>query len=89
MNRSMAEFKEVRPLWPDGSLVRRMWINQPSKYQPLHHLHGTNVLACVVTKDICCVYFLSGPVIWAIAPRLSLSEGWIQPAVTNHGVGDR
>ena len=23
----------------------RMWINQPSTLQPLHHLHGTNVLA--------------------------------------------
>jgi hypothetical protein len=25
--------------------IRRMWINQPSTSQPLHHLHGTNVLA--------------------------------------------
>lgn len=84
----MKEFKEVRPLWPDGSLVRRMWINQPSKHQPLHNLHGTNVLACVETEDICCVYFLSGPVTWAIAPRLSLSDGWIQSDAPKDSAAD-
>lgn len=25
--------------------IQRMWINQPSELQILHHLHGTNVLA--------------------------------------------
>lgn len=25
--------------------MRRMWINQPSKFDQLHHLHGRHVLA--------------------------------------------
>lgn len=52
--------------------VERMWINQPSTLQPLHHLHGTNVLA--VGRR---VYFLSGPVISMMVPERVLSRGWI------------
>lgn len=54
--------------------MRRMWINQPSTLQPLHHLHGVNVLA-EGTK----VYFLSGPTISMEVPTNPnpLSEGWV------------
>ena len=58
-----------------GDAVQRMWINQPSTLQPLHNLHGTNVLA--VREDIGWrVYFLSGVVISQQVPRGTLSEGW-------------
>lgn len=55
------------------SELKRMWINQPSTRQPLHHLHGVNVLA-----DDTRVYFLSGPIISMETPRQPspLSNGW-------------
>jgi len=56
--------------------IRRMWINQPSTQQILHSLHGTNVLAQYETPEASRIYFLSGPVISAIAPNLALSPGW-------------
>jgi hypothetical protein len=60
----------------DRGFAVRMWINQPSTSQPLHHLHGTNVLALRENDDTCRIYFLSGDVISQQAPRLSLSSGW-------------
>lgn len=56
--------------------IKRMWVNQPSTLQPLHHLHGANVLAVKEGQDWR-IYFLSGDVISQQAPRLSLSEGWV------------
>ena len=52
---------------------KRMWINQPSATQPLHHLHGTNVLAVEDT-----IYFLSGKTIsmLVLTNPSPLSEGW-------------
>lgn len=41
----------------------RAWINAPSKFDPLHRLHGVNVLAQLEYNDIYRVYFLSGSVI--------------------------
>jgi len=52
-----------------------MWINQPSTLQPLHALHGINVLA-IRDGDGRRIYFLSGAVLSQQAPLNSLSEGW-------------
>ena len=49
----------------------RMWVNQPSTLQPLHHLHGVNVLAVGTT-----IYFLKGATISAEVPPNCLSKGW-------------
>lgn len=58
-------------------MIKRMWINQPSTSQPLHHLHGTNVLAHFETSlTTCRIYFLDGSVISQDAPWMSLSVGW-------------
>ena len=57
--------------------AERMWVNQPSKSQPLHHLHGTNVLA-VKEGNAMCIYFLSGPVISRQCMSLFLSKGWVE-----------
>jgi hypothetical protein len=56
--------------------LTRMWVNQPSEHQPLHHLHGVNVLAITERDDTVLIYFLSGPVLCQQAPRSALSEGW-------------
>ena len=60
--------------------LARMWINQPSTLQPVHKLHGTNVLAEKVREGISRVWFLSGPTISADIPTAALSRGWNQPA---------
>lgn len=57
------------------NLPRRMWVNQPSTHQPLHRLHGTNVLA-VEYAGAYRIYFLAGPVISQVAPKEALSPGW-------------
>jgi len=53
-----------------------MWINQPSTQQPLHHLHGTNVLAVHEYGYTFYVFFLSGPVHGMQVPMTALSRGW-------------
>jgi hypothetical protein len=53
----------------------RGWINQPSSHQPLHNLHGVNVLVHE-HKGLCTVYFLAGPVTSMIAPKKAISYGW-------------
>jgi hypothetical protein len=57
--------------------AKRMWINQPSKLQPLHHLNGTNVIAIPYDATGSLIYFLSGTTISMRANNLWLSEGWI------------
>jgi len=57
--------------------LKRMWINQPSSLQPLHHLHGTNVLAYREYGNTYRVYFLSGSIICQQVPGLALSDGWL------------
>lgn len=56
--------------------LQRMWINQPSTLQPLHHLHGTLVLATAESDTVMKVFFLSGDTISQQVPRLALSGGW-------------
>lgn len=55
----------------------RMWINQPSKNQPLHKLNGTNVLAVRELGGMYRIYFLSGDTISMRCPRYCLSTGWV------------
>ncbi len=56
---------------------QRMWINQPSTLQPLHKLHGKNVLAIRESQGWYTIYFLDGDVISQIAPLNTLSNGWL------------
>ena len=56
--------------------IKRMWINQPSTLQPLHHLHGTNVLAHHAYDHTYVIYFLSGKTVSMHVLRMVLSEGW-------------
>lgn len=60
----------------ESNLPRRAWINQPSSLQPLHALHGTNVLVVADDTGFCRAYFLSGDVISIRVKRESLSPGW-------------
>lgn len=55
--------------------LRRAWINQPSTQQPLHHLHGTNVLAHPETDRVWKIYFLDGPTLSQQVPSTALSFG--------------
>jgi len=59
--------------------MKRMWINQPSKDQILHELHGTNVLADDkdTTDKLIRIYFLSGDVISQDCIKICLSDGWV------------
>ena len=56
----------------------RAWVNQPCSHQPMHHLHGKNVLACrhevgaLTTR----VFFLSGDTVSMEVPSNALSLGW-------------
>jgi hypothetical protein len=56
--------------------LERRWINQPSTLQPLHKLHGTDVL---LDREDNIIYFLSGPVtnmdITGLPPVTS--PGWL------------
>lgn len=54
----------------------RMWINQPSKLQPLHEYHGVNVLA-EQNKEFPTVYLTEGNIVSMVIHRLALSSGWI------------
>jgi hypothetical protein len=53
-----------------------MWINQPSTLQPFHALDGAEVLVVDEGYPEVLVYFLKGPRISQLVPRLSLSPGW-------------
>lgn len=59
--------------------MRRMWINQPSRHQDYHELHGTNVLADWhgYIPDPITIWFLSGDTISQQLPRSALSNGWL------------
>jgi hypothetical protein len=56
-----------------------MWINQPSGLQPHHDLHGFRALVEMdprpeVPEAVC--YWLEGPILWSLVPKIALSEGW-------------
>jgi hypothetical protein len=54
----------------------RMWINQPSTHQALHHLHGKNVLTIHERDNTYRIYFLAGATISMQCSGLALSYGW-------------
>ena len=58
--------------------MKRMWINQPSKLQEFHDLHGTNVLATdePYMNGTARIYFLSGSVVSQLISYNCLSNGW-------------
>lgn len=60
----------------EHGLPKRMWVNQPSTLDPLHDLHGTNVLSVLEREGVYRIYFLAGPVISQEASSLCLSNGW-------------
>ena len=65
-------------------MMRRYWINQPSKLQPCCGLHGYNVLADVdVPDEIIDVYFITGTTTSARIPKSVLSKGWNQKEYPN------
>ena len=58
--------------------MKRMWINQPSKLQPMHHHHGENVLVCDGSYEHTRqAYFLSGNVVSQEVRKEILSDGWV------------
>lgn len=57
------------------SLLIRMWINTPSKIDPLHHLHGKNVLTNG-GRGVIDVWFTEGDVISMRIPYYCLAKGW-------------
>lgn len=57
---------------------KRKWVNQPSTLQPLHHLHGTNVLAVHEYDDTWSIFFLSGETASQQCSGLCLSNGWVE-----------
>jgi hypothetical protein len=60
--------------------MRRMWINQPSKLQPHHSLHGTNVLVGETPPEsqYWTVFFTSGKQISSLINKIALSPGWVE-----------
>lgn len=54
----------------------RAWINQPSTQQPLHKLHGKNVIVTAIDGDTAEVFFTEGGTISSRIPKLVLSKGW-------------
>lgn len=59
----------------------RARIDQPSTLQPLHHMHGTNVIVDPNSLksnggDSVTVALLEGPVITMVVPLMALAEGW-------------
>jgi hypothetical protein len=59
--------------------LKRMWINQPSKRQPLNKLHATNVLATSeIRQNTVIIYFLEGDTISQECSLNCLSEGWVE-----------
>jgi hypothetical protein len=60
--------------------MKRMWVDQPSIHQLLHHFHGINVLATpeLDDPDFMRVYFLRGDIVSMRIPHRCLSDGWLK-----------
>lgn len=60
--------------------LHRMWINAPSEFQPVHHLHGRKVLAHMgeypYRDKVVVVYPITGVVQSFRLDRMYLSKGW-------------
>lgn len=60
-----------------NNLPQRMWINQPSTQQPLHSMHGQNVLAIYEEHTATMrIYPVQGDIVSLQVPCRVLSEGW-------------
>jgi hypothetical protein len=57
-------------------VFRRKWINQPSVFQPLHHLNGMNVLAVRENDTTSRIYFLQGDIVSMQCSPMLLVDGW-------------
>lgn len=55
---------------------RRVWVNQPSRSQPFHHLHGQCGLAVNEYPGTDRFFFLSGNKTDQQIFTIALSEGW-------------
>lgn len=61
------------------SNLRRMWINQPSTFQPFNNLHGTLGLVDLDGGDLehlAMFYFLDGDTVGQQVHKSALSFGW-------------
>ncbi len=56
--------------------MKRHWINAPSTLQPVHHMHGKNVIAEKTDDKMVTVYFVDGDTISARIPAIFLADGW-------------
>ena len=54
--------------------IYRGWINQPSKLQPLHEIHGKKGIVMDSGGKTVRMYFCTGTVVSMQAPRLSISK---------------
>ncbi len=59
-----------------GVKPERMWINQPSRLQPYHNLHGVRVLAIHEYDETWQIFFLGGDVVSQQIDQAALSKGW-------------
>lgn len=57
-------------------MIKRMWIDQPSSKQELHHMHGQNVLANDLGGDYLQVYPVKNKCISMVVGRRALVDGW-------------
>lgn len=65
-------------------MMKRYWINQPSKLQLCCGLHGLNVLADVDGPgEFTDVYFVTGMKVPARIPKAVLSREWTQKEYPN------
>lgn len=55
--------------------ICRAWINQPSKLQPLHRLHGTRCIAVYNRPGNVQLWFTEGEIHSMDADPLCISEG--------------
>ncbi len=55
--------------------IYRGWINQPSKLQPLHKMHGKRGIVVDSGGATVRMYFCTGAAVSVQAPRLSISKG--------------
>ena len=52
----------------------RAWINQPSKLQPLHAMHGTRGIVTAHNGNTVTIYFVDGPTVSMEIPRNTISR---------------
>lgn len=61
---------------PKSKVPFRVWVNQPSKLQDYHHLHGQQFIAVHDYDNTYRIYFLNGSVISQQITEDALVPGW-------------